>query len=169
MNVSVWMSKQVIIRVDDELKVLADVIMTARGESQQTVLSQAYMDYVFKYAGTMQNGDELLQATYTYIIERQKSDVAPLLERIEQIHSTKAAEEARQQENIQLYEKVKATGEGKRLLDLIARCLRSEDQNFAFMCVYEDNHSAIKDLVDTDDDNEAVKVMKILATIHANT
>ena len=162
------LNKQVIIRVNDDFKVFADAIMKARGETQQEVMEAAHRRYVFENVDCT-NESDLLPAVVEYVNKCHEADIAPLNEKMEAYRAIKAQEDARQQENIQLYEKVKATENGKNLLDLIARRLRSEDQNHAFTRFYEEYHSAIKDLVDTDDDNEALKAMKILATIHTNT
>ena len=81
------MSTHVVIS-DDEIKIVADVLMAVRGESEEDVLNRAYMNYVLKHVDAMPNGDELLHAVYTSVVKQQREVIAPLLELMERRQST---------------------------------------------------------------------------------
>jgi hypothetical protein len=74
------MDTYVTAEVDDELKIAADAIMAVCGESEQEVLSRAYMNYVLKHIEEIPNGDELLHAVYTSVVKQQREVIAPLIE-----------------------------------------------------------------------------------------
>ncbi|MCL2460704.1 MAG: hypothetical protein FWF19_05075 [Euryarchaeota archaeon] len=160
------MSKQIIFRVDDDLKILADAIMAARGENQQSVLDQAYRDYVFEHAGDV---DDLLQVVYSYVTERQRADIIPLLEKMEQQQSAKAAEEAKQAELMEQYDKICATKPGKQLLDILARRLQRDEPRYAFADVFQDNVKLFREMFKTgedNDDNKLIDTAMSMARIH---
>ena len=163
------MSKQIIIRVDDDLKVIADAIMLVRGETQQSVLEQAYRNYVFAHVADANNYEDLLQAVHSYVIERQRSDIAPLLEMVEQQQVVKAAEEAKKAELITQYDKICATKPGKQLLDILARRLQRDEPRPAFLDVFQDNAKVFREMFKTgenDDDNKLVDTAMSMARIH---
>ena len=56
----------------DDVKIMIDAIIRARGESLQEVLTQLPIGYIVEYAGTMGSNESLLLAAYSYITERQK-------------------------------------------------------------------------------------------------
>ena len=163
------MTKQLIARIDDDLKILMDAIMAVRGETQQIVLHQACIDYVVKSAETVPNGAELLQSVYSYVIERQKSDIAPLLEKIEKQQSEIAAEEAKQVELMEQYNKVSATEKGKKLLNVLARRLQYDDPRNAILDIFIDDPDVFRDVFEldsTDDENQLITTAMIMARIH---
>ena len=160
------LSKQIIIRVDHDLKVLADTIMKVRGETQQEVLNQAYIDYILKHVGSTHNRDELLHATYTYVTDCQREYLTPLLEKMEEFQVAKAAEEAKQVELMELYHKVMADRSGKKLLCVLVKRLDYPEQFRAFSDLYTDNEALMKRLFEIDDDNEIIKTSITLARIH---
>jgi len=161
------MAKQILIRVDDEIKIIADAIMKVRGETQQIILERAYIDYVFEHINSVgTNNGDLLQTTYNYVIERQKADIAPLLAKMEEYQITKAAEEAKQVELMELYNKVINDATGKNLLDIFVRRLDYQDQYRAFSDMYVDNEKLMQRLFEMSDDNEIIKASISLARIH---
>jgi hypothetical protein len=87
------MSQEVTFRVDERLGVLVEAIMRVRGETPQDLIDQALMDYLFKHIGMFEGVGEVLEATYAYVLEQQKEDIAPLLEMMEKYRDAKAAEE----------------------------------------------------------------------------
>ena len=165
------MSKQLIFRIDDDIKILGDVIMKVRGESQQDVLAQLYINYVIEHAGSIGTIDNnnLLPATYDYVIKRQRADIAPLLKQMEEYQRTKAIEEAKQIEFMNTYTLIKKNKDGIKLLDMLARRLQRDDPYAAISDVLADNYDAMQELFNiakTLDDNEIVMLCLTLAHIH---
>jgi len=164
------MTKQVIFRVNDDVKIMVDAIMRARGESLQEVLTQLLIGYIVEYAGTTGSNDSLLLAAYSYITERQKADIAPLLEKMEEYHRVKANEETKQIELMETYNRVKESKQGTSLLEILARRLQRDDPYAAISDVYLDNYKLMQEFFNangTTNDNEIVTLCLSLARIHS--
>ena len=161
--------KQILARVGDDIKTAGDAIMALRGETQQDLLAKAYTNYVIEYAGMMPNGDDILHAAYTYALEQQRAAIAPLLEKIEQRQSAKAAEEAQQIELMEQYNTISTTPRGRKLLNILARRLQYDDHRNAIIDVFIDDPERFREVfaVDqTDDDNQLVTIAMSMARIH---
>jgi hypothetical protein len=61
------MSRKITVMVDDELKICADAIMKAQGETEQEVMELAHIDYIFKHIGMLEDRKYLLQAALELI------------------------------------------------------------------------------------------------------
>jgi hypothetical protein len=162
------MSKQIIIRVDDDLKVLGDAVLRVQGVTQQEVIEALYKKYIFDTIDCTWE-EEALMAAYDYVIKRQQADIAPLLAKMEEYQLTKAHEEAREAELMELYSTVRATKNGKKLLDVLSRRLQSDNPRYAISDVYQDNFTLVHQLFnmnENDDGNEIISMCMILARIH---
>ena len=163
------MSKQVMARVDDDIKIFADALMLVCGDSQQGILAQAYTDYVFDRVGTVPGTLDLLPAVYSCVLERQKAGIAPLTEKMEKYQAQKAAEEAEQQELMEQYQAIHATAGGKRLLNALVRALQRSDSRLAVTDVFEYDPKLFREVftINSDDDeNDLVTTAMIMARIH---
>ena len=163
------MSKQVTVRVDDDIKMFADTIMRVCGESQQDVMAQAYTDYVFTRVGITPGTCDLLPAVYSYVIDRQKEIIAPLFEKMEKYQAAKAAEEAQQTELMELYQAACATSQGRKLLNSLARRLQYDDPRNAIIDIFIDDPNTFREVFTvnpTDDENDLVTTAMVMARIH---
>ena len=161
--------KQVAARIDDDMKIFADALMLVCGDSQQEVLAQAYTDYVFSRVGTVPNTRDLLPAVYSYVIERQRAGIAPLIEKMEQHQAAKAAEEVQQQELMEQYRGVSATTKGRKLLNTLARRLQYDNPRSAILDIFIDDPHVFREVFTvgpTDDDNDLVSTAMSMARIH---
>ena len=62
----VWMVKQIIFRVSDELKDIGDMVFKLTGENQQDVLQRAYTDYIYRTIGFLPGNDTLVKKAYEF-------------------------------------------------------------------------------------------------------
>ena len=163
------MSKQITARVDDELKMLADAIMSICGDTLQEVLAQAYTKYVFDRVGVVPGTADLLPEVYSYFVEKQRADIAPLQGRMEQYQSVKAEEEAQQIELMAQYQAVSATVQGRKLLNALVRALQRSDSRLAVADVFEYDPDTFREVFTVnpnDDENDIVTTAMIMARIH---
>ena len=163
------MSKQVIARIDDDIKTFVDALMFVYGDSQQDLISQAYTNYVFTRVGTDPGTLDLLPAVYSSVLERQKAGIAPLTEKMEKYQAAKAAEEAQQQELMEQYQTVVRTAQGKRLLNVLARRLQYDNPRSAILDVFIDDPDTFREVFagkSSDDDNQLVTTAMTMARIH---
>jgi hydrogenase maturation factor HypF (carbamoyltransferase family) len=161
------MSKQLITRVDDDLKILGDAIMLARGETMQTVLHQAYFDYILSHAGT----EDLLQSVYSYVVERQKADLAPLVEKMSELRNAQAVEEMKQKELLDKYTEVCGDAKGKKLLEVVSRRLHYENPRVAVIDVMIDNQYLFQkffSITPDDDENKLIDTALTMARIYSS-
>jgi hypothetical protein len=164
------MTKQLLFRVDDNVKIAVDAILSVRRESLQELLNRLLLGYIVEHAGTTGNNDALLLAIYSYVTEQQKADIAPLLEKMDEYHLAKATEETKQQELIDTYNHVKEGENGSKLLEILARRLQRNDPLAAISDVYVDNYGFIQALLNANndiDDNEIIMLCLSLARIHS--
>ena len=164
------MSTQVHFRIDDELKVIGDVILKVSGQTNTEVLSNLYKNYIFEKIGCTENKD-LLEKAYTYVIECQEKERKPLELLLYELQAEREAEAAKELQYLELYRKVIDEERGRQLLAALTRRLEHTglmERRRAIADVYEDYSFLIKSLFDMSDDNEIVDACMALAKIHSD-
>jgi hypothetical protein len=158
--------KQIILRVDDTKKVIADAIMQVHGLTQQEVLEAAYDRFIFEHLGEL-NDVALVQSAFTLIQKRHEEELKPLKGVMEFMEEKIRMEEQKQVETRKMYDSLK-NSRYSSYLDAFARCLKADSVNDCFSKLFEYYYKSkiLQEMFDEDDDNKIMGFMRSMATIH---
>ena len=151
-----------------------NAVVKRQGTTQQEVLLTLLHRYLIENApsekcikGMGERCETDLQR-YEEQMAKYRAKIAPIKDVLDTIQSMQEQEEARQKEVSALYDRMKASKNGKKLLAMFARRLHSPDRERAFLYMYEDNQSLIESLFGMSDSEDIVRTSIALAEMHSN-
>lgn len=159
------MSKQILFRVDDELKHIIDALVIARGGTQQELVEIALREYILTHIGEGET-HALIPVAYEYITKHYQTIIAPLLPKMEEFQRMQAIEEAKHEELMLLYDKIIKQTSGKKLIEVLVKRLDYQEQYRAFSDIYIEYEKRMKQLFEMENDDEIIKTSIRLARIH---